>query len=131
MADSQFYLYFDEGYYDEEPRLCTRVKEVSLGPKENLALWVNIDPPCSGTRYTSDTDLCYLLLETYFVGQSFSPVTKWPMAVRVYVPLVENPELRDHISGNEVLNIAFGSIYETPKPESPALPDELRRRLRR
>lgn len=124
MTDSQFYLYFDEGYYEEEPRLCTRVREVLFGTKGSLGLLVGIDPPCSGTRYIpSGADIHYLLLDRYFVGQSFSPVPRWPMPVHVYVPLVENPELCDHIRANEVRNIALGSIYKTIKPESPILPD--------
>jgi hypothetical protein len=76
MSESQFHLHFDEGYYDEEPRLCTRVKEVPFGPAGNLGLLVSVYPPCSRTRYTAEADVHYLLLDTYFEGQTFSPVPK-------------------------------------------------------
>jgi len=49
-------------------------------------------------------------LSALFEGQSFFPVDKRPMQVHVYIPLVEAPELRDHINVAETKNIALGEI---------------------
>jgi len=40
----------------------------------------------------------------------FFPVATWPMQVHVYIPLVEAPELRDHINVAETKKIALGEI---------------------
>jgi hypothetical protein len=110
-TDSQFDLYFEEGFHEEEPRRCTRIKEVLFGARGNIGLLVAFSPPCSGKLYEiDDREIHLLLLSAYFAGQKFCPVQKWPMSVHIYIPLVENPELRDHIEVDEVKNIALGEI---------------------
>jgi hypothetical protein len=115
-ADYQFYLYFNEGLHDEEPRCCTRIKEVLFGAGGKTGLLVEISPPCSGKLYgPTDGEIHFLLLSELFAGQTFSPVAKWPMYVHIYVPLIDSPELREHIKVAEVNNIALGEILLTPK----------------
>lgn len=118
-TDTQFYLYFNEGFHDEEPRCCIRIKEISFGAGGKNGLLVGISPPCSGRLYgPTDGEIHFLLLSALFAGQTFSPVEKWPMHVHIHVPLVESPELRDHIKVAEVNNIALGEILRTPKTEA-------------
>jgi len=116
-ADSDFYLYFNEGFHEEGPRLCTRIKRISFGSASKIAaLLVRINPPCSGALYgAKDREIDSLLLSALFSGQSFFPVEKWPMQVHIYVPSVESPELRDHINVAEAKNIALGEIHAAPK----------------
>jgi hypothetical protein len=117
-TDSQFYLYFNEGFHDEEPRCCTRIKEISFATGSKIGLLVGIYPPCSGRLYgPTDGEIHFLLLSALFAGQTFSPVEKWPMQVHIYVPLVESPELRDHLKVAEVNNIALGEILRNQKTE--------------
>ena len=107
----QFDLHFEEGFHEEKPRRCTRIKEVLFGDKGNIALLVNISPPCSGKLYEiDDREIHLLLLSAYFAGQTFCPEQKWPMSVHIYIPLIENPERHDHIKVAEVKNIALGEI---------------------
>lgn len=117
MNDSEFHLYFNEGFYQEEPRRCTRIKKVSFGSGSKLeALLVRIQPPFPGERYgVKVEEIGALLLSPLFAGRSFFPVQKWPMDVHVYVPLIEKPEGRDHIDVAEVNNIALGEIRSDPK----------------
>jgi len=113
--DPSFCLHFEEGFYDEADRHCTPIKEVLFGDGGITGLLVEIDPPCSGELYTSrEREIRVLLLSPLFWGQSFCPVERWPMPVHIYIPLVENPELRDHIKVAETNNIALGAILQTP-----------------
>ncbi len=114
QTDSEFHLYFDEGFHQELPRRCTRVKRLSFGATSKIAaLLVRIDPPCSGELYgVKDREIDSLVLSALFAGQSFFPIEKWPMQVHIYLPLMETPELRDHIDVAETKNIALGEIRE-------------------
>ena len=110
-TDSQFDLYFLEGFHDEKPRRCTRIKEVLFGVRGTSGLLVSVSPPCSGKLYEiDDREVHLLLLSAYFAGQTFCPEQKWPMSVHIYIPLDENPELHDHIKVADVKNIALGEI---------------------
>jgi len=110
--DSEFDLHFNEGFHQEMPRRCKRIRVVSFGSASKIAaLLVRIDPPCSGELYgLNQRSIDSLVLSALFEGQSFFPVSKWPMQVHVYIPLVEAPELRDHINVAETKNIALGEI---------------------
>lgn len=116
-SESDFYLYFNEGFHDEEPRLCTRIKVVSFGAASKIgALIVRVYPPCSGELdELEEPEINLLLLSPLFAGQSFFPVEIWPMQVHIYLPLVDSPELRDHINLAETKNIALGEIHTAPK----------------
>ena len=112
---SEFYLYFNEGFHEEERRRCTRIKGVSFGSASKLpALLVRITPPCSGEQYgVKDEEINSLVLSALFEGQSFFPVEKWPMNVHIYLPLIQYPEMRDQIDVSETKNIALGEIRKT------------------
>jgi len=111
-SESNFDLYFNEGFHQEMPRQCTRIRGVIFGSASKLtALLVRIDPPCSGELYgLNELNIDSLVLSALFEGQSFFPVATWPMQVHVYIPLVEAPELRDHINVAETKKIALGEI---------------------
>ena len=109
---TDFYLYFNEGFQQEQPRRCIRINRVSFGATSGIsALLVAVDSPLRGELYgLSAGDVSYLLLSGLFKGQSFFPVDKWPMQVHIYIPLIEEPELRGHLKVSEVKNIALGEI---------------------
>ena len=115
--DPEFHLYFIEGFHQEEPRRCTTLKRVSFGAASKMdSLLVRIHPPCSGELYgVEEREIHSLLLSAFFAGQSFFPVERWPMQVRIYLPLIADPELRDHIDVAETRNMALGEIRNVPE----------------
>jgi hypothetical protein len=115
QTDSEFYLYFNEGFHEEQPRHCTRIKRVSFGSSSEITgLLVRVTPPCAGKQYGVEHEqVDSLLISPLFAGQSLFPVEKWPMHVHIYLPLLESPELRDRIDVAETKNIAIGEIRKT------------------
>ena len=111
MNDAEFYLKFTEGFHDEEPRHCWRIKELGFGvPADGLL--VKVEPPCSGRRYgLSDSDIHFLLVSPKYQGDSLFPVSEWPLDVCVFLPMVTDSDTREVLSLHEVKKIALGEIY--------------------
>ena len=111
MNVPEFCLRFIEGFYEEEPRRCWRVKRLSIGvPADGLL--VRVEPPCSGRNYGLDNSgIHFLLVSPKYQGDSLFPINEWPLVVYVFLPVVSEPETREVFSLTEVKKIAFGEIY--------------------
>jgi hypothetical protein len=110
MDEPTLRLTFTEGW-EEGARLCTSMGKVVLGDSGEFGLRVAVKPPIKGGQYTdSPANVECLILSAYFGGQSFFPISKWPFDVRVWVPLVNQPETRDRFQKDELYMIAFGEL---------------------
>jgi hypothetical protein len=110
MNHPEFHLRFIEGFHDEEPRRCWRVKQVAIGTNTELLL-VSVDPPYSCRDYGFDADARLIIIGPKYKEGSLFPVSEWPLDVYVFLPLISGPEFRDTFQANEVKKIAFGDIY--------------------
>jgi hypothetical protein len=111
MSTPEFYLRFIEGFHDEEPRSCWRVRQIGIGvPTDSLL--VRVDPMCSGRNYGLDTaEIPLLILSPKYQGGLLFPINEWPLDVYIYLPMVASPELRVVLEQSEFKKIAFGEIY--------------------
>lgn len=103
------YLSSTDYYGLEKPRSVRRIKRIALGHRDD-ALLAEIDPPISewGVK-----DITVVVLASRHVGQTLFPVPKWPLAVHVAKPLIENVESRDCLEIVEVETIAWAELYPT------------------
>jgi hypothetical protein len=110
MSDPDFNLRFVEGFHEEEPRRCWRVKRMPIGA-HNDGLLVSVQPSFSGRLYgLSHVDIPFLLVSPKYQEDSLFPVSQWPEHVYVFLPLIDAPDAQDSLAANEVRKIAFGII---------------------
>ncbi len=110
MDKPELRLTLTEGF-EEGERLCTPMGKVALGNSGEFGLRVAVKPPIKGGQYSdSPADVECLILSAYFAGRSLFPISKWPFDVRVWVPLVSQPETRDRFQKDELYMIAFGEL---------------------
>ncbi len=111
MNVPEFCLKFIEGFHEEEPRRCWRVKRLSIGvPADGLL--VRVEPPCSGRNYgLGDSDIHFLLLSPKYQGDSLFPISEWPLDVYVFLPAITEPQTHEVLALTDVKKIAFGEIY--------------------
>lgn len=113
MSDPDFYLASSEGYDLESPRRAWRVKRLSTEGRDDLLL-LKVDPPLPGQKYgRGNDDVDMVLVATRHRGSSLFPINEWPIFVHVARPLVEHPELRDHLGSDEFESIAWAELYRT------------------
>jgi hypothetical protein len=110
MDEPELRLTLTEGF-EEGERSGTPKGKVALGNSGEFGLRVAIKPPIRGGLYTDPpADVEFLILIAYFAGRTFFPICKWPLNVRVSVPLVNQPETRDRFQKDELYMIAFGML---------------------
>jgi hypothetical protein len=112
----EFLLHFDEGFEDND-RLCSKMAQIALGSSGHSGLRVAVKPPLSPGRYT-ESSIDFLVLSAFFEGTSLSPID-WPLTVRVFAPLVKQPELRDCFESKELFMIGFGSLHLATTKQAP------------
>ena len=113
MSIPDFYLASSEGYGLESPRRAWRVKRLSTDSRDDLLL-VRVDPPLLGQNYgLGSRDVEMVLIATRHRGSSLFPISEWPIFVHVARPLVERPELKDHLRPDEFEAIAWAELYRT------------------
>ena len=110
MDEPELRLTLTEGF-EEGERLCTPMGKVALGNSGDFGLRVAVKHPIRGGLYAdSPRDVDFLILSSYFAGRTFFPICKWPFDVRIFVPLVNQPETRDRFQKDELYMIALGML---------------------
>ena len=110
MDELELRLTLTEGF-EEGERLCTPTGKIALGNSGKFGLRVAVKPPIRGGQYTNSlADVECLILSSYFADRTFFPVDRWPFHVRVWVPLVNQPETRDRFQKDDLYMIAFGML---------------------
>jgi len=119
MKESVLRLTFTEGF-EEGERICSPHGKVALGTSGEFGLRVGVKPPIKSGQYRdSPAEIEYLILSSYFAGRTFFPVDRWPFHVRVWLPLIDEPEIRDRFQKEDLYMIAFAMLV-------PDTSDELR-----
>jgi len=111
MDTPDFYLSSTDYYGFEAPRRVWRIKRIAIGRRDD-ALLARIDPPISASTL-KERDITLVILASRHQGCTLFPISKWPLAVHVAKPLVENVESRDHLERTEVETIAWAELYRT------------------
>lgn len=114
MSDPDFFLASSEGYGLDSPRRAWRIRRMSTSGRDDLLL-LKLDPPLLGQKYDlGDRHIDMVLVATRHRGRSlFPPPNEWPIFVHVARPLVEHPELREHLDPHELESIAWAELYRT------------------
>ena len=88
-----------------------RVKRLSTDGRDDLLL-LKVDPPLLGQKFgLGSRDVDMVLVATRHRGSSLFPLNERPIYVHVARPLVEHPELRDHLRPDEFESIAWAELY--------------------
>lgn len=82
-------------------------------PGDDLLL-VKVAPLIAGEWHGSQPQsFDTVLLATRHMGTSLFPIIKWPVAVQVVRPLIEEVEQRDKLLAGEFENIAWAEVYKS------------------
>jgi hypothetical protein len=113
-AYPDFYLASMEYRDLEEPRKCFFMR-LLRSEQGGEFLLVSIDPPVIGQPYgLGPRDIHQLILSPLFEDDSVAPISRWPLAVRVY-RLLSDPLGPGAIARSDVEQIAWAKIFQTER----------------
>lgn len=108
-----FYLAFTDDERVREPRRCCAIRLLP-GSAPGGFLLTRVEPPLEVYEYGAygleeDTDL--VVLACRFVGDTLSPVSRWPLHVHVLVGPI--PQVGQPVDLNKLIRLEWGAIYPT------------------
>lgn len=120
LTSPDFYLASSEGHMVGGPRMCFRVKRVRYGNRDDCLL-VQLKPPLDGRNYGMvGKEIDQIVLATRFNGDTLFPPSRWPLEVYVLRFAVDNEENLDAFENQQLINIAWGELYQNQEQIPPA-----------
>ena len=93
-------------------RECKSIKQLRFDSGKNCML-VKISPPVIGQDYGLGTDIEKFILTNRHEGENINSIKTFPFFVFIARPLINDIELRDKISIQDVEVVAWGELYRT------------------
>lgn len=111
-GDYDFVLTSSEGYDLEDPRTCVSQQWLE-GDHRDGYLIVSVDPPIIGQKFgLGGQNINEIVLAARHQGCSLNPITEWPTAVHVALPLTDFRTKSNRVEEGDLHLIGWGEIYK-------------------